>query len=289
MSVDAPRFHHNPLEHASNTLKAIPAWAGRHWKTTLMALTALGISAGFAINHYINSQGKETTKASDPFKPADPESNDLGVVIVPATSTAEASSPPPPETPTPTASPATSPTEVAKEQSCVIIPEQLCTTGELLITKNAEGKTLYQIGANISKDTPLVAPRLTSGSENKQLQLIKQKHGQSSILQGFGLTVLDPDNPALSVSYHGDIDIGEFRTQNIKGGDNIGKMQDTGVTNWGYNLVITASSKEVLERLYPDIMKQTPRQVEFLANTKQSSTSNKGQATPRYANVPPPH
>lgn len=121
-----------------------------------------------------------------------------------------------------------------KPGSCKILEEKYCSKGRLII--DGVGSS---VGFNLPKNTPLFA--LKTG------QAIKTKYDQTSKFKGFGLMVIDPNDPTVTFHLIGDIDIGEFRTQNVEQGDKIGQMQDTGVKNYGYNLIVTGLRESTLD------------------------------------------
>ena len=103
--AEVPPFH-NPLERLGETVREIPAWAGRHWKSLTLTLAALGgagyVSIQLARPYTPDTQVKTTVPVSDTFKPADPGLD--SEVLIPAIPT-------PTETATP--SPTAKPTETA--------------------------------------------------------------------------------------------------------------------------------------------------------------------------------
>ena len=110
MAVEATPPFQNPLERIGHTVREVPAWAGRHWKSLALTVAALGgagyVSIQLARPYTPDTQIKTTVPVSDTLKPADPGSD--SEVIIPAIPT-------PTEvtvTPSPTAKPAETATAV---------------------------------------------------------------------------------------------------------------------------------------------------------------------------------
>ena len=106
MAVEATPPFQNPLERIGHTVREVPAWAGRHWKSLALTVAALGgagyVSIQLARPYTPDTQVKTTVPVSDTFKPADPGLD--SEVLIPAIPT-------PTETATP--SPTAKPTETA--------------------------------------------------------------------------------------------------------------------------------------------------------------------------------
>lgn len=96
MAVEAPLSPlNNPLERLGRTVKAVPAWAGRHWKSLSLAVTALGGGGYLLINHDLNpasatNNNEVSLSSSEPpmdnaLPQSDPNPKSLGPTSVSTT------------------------------------------------------------------------------------------------------------------------------------------------------------------------------------------------------------
>lgn len=158
--------------------------------------------------------------------------------------------------PTPTAEPTKAATpEAKKDEPCNILPQEYCSQGKLIYTKNSSGQSEIYIGFHLLPNIPIFAGM--SG------QTGKASIAQPSEFTGYQLVVRDPNlsNPnAISFEIKGDLQFDNMLSTNVNEGDIIGYTQNTGVKNLGdYNVLITARrrtpngpvpAKDILEKLF---------------------------------------
>ena len=141
-----------------------------------------------------------------------------------ATLTPPAATEPAP-TGTPTLEPPPTATEVKQEVPCQIIPQEYCERAKLIEFKY-QGVDHKLIAFNLPEGTPLYSP--------KDGQLFTGEFNGEPFNGPFG-SVQDPKN---GFSFIGDVNI-TLLPQAVKKGDQIGTIQNTGITNFGeYNLII---------------------------------------------------
>lgn len=168
--------------------------------------------------------------------------------IIEATPTAE-----------PTVTPTAVPTERVQDVPCVILPQELCDSGELIEFTSDTGLKLKMIGFNLPVGTPVYSPR--DGAVALGAQVLNGVNGNF-------LIIADPKTPTNSGIFFGDLSFPVSIDSVIKQGDQIGSIQDTGIRSFDkYNLLFrpntvvngaAATDEQVLEQLFPGILDQSP-------------------------------
>lgn len=143
--------------------------------------------------------------------------------------------------------------------SCQILEEQYCVKAEFIERKNSQGQEIRSVGFHLPAGTPLFAP--IKGD------VAKSEIKQPSIFKGFVAVVRNvQDDKNANYIFRGDIVFNNMNTVSIEKGEIIGKIGNTGATNFDkkYELVLDISqldqvanklisANQVLLQLFPKI------------------------------------
>ncbi len=145
-------------------------------------------------------------------------------------------------------------TEAPKGFDCGILSPEACATAELIeLPPNAEGQSLRYVGLNPPAGTELLMP--ING------QVVKDENPKG--FNGFRAGIFQTSNLRFAYSVTGDIGFKNKLTENKDSGQTFAVVQETGIKNYGYSVLITASefndkdqtitADRILQELFPQL------------------------------------
>ncbi len=178
---------------------------------------------------------------------------------------------------TPTTIPPTATKEAVKDVPCQILPEEFCSRGERVVSVS-NGKNYTYVGFHLPPGTPLFS--LIDGL------LLKAVEGGNPY-SGFLAQVRD-DTQSHGYAFRGDIAFDNMLQRNVKAGDKIANIGNSGVTNLGgYNFIFTINTpgpvtdEEMLETLFPAAYNRP------IVGTNIPEGEMKSAVIPSYSSEPP--